>query len=68
MDKEEELLNEQEVAEILKIKPATLAQWRCLKRFNLPYFKIGKLVRYKAEDLKKWIENRGVTDGKTRKY
>lgn len=53
-----ELLDDKQAAEILRTKPATLCIWRTTGRYNLPYVKIGRLVRYRAGDLKKFIERR----------
>ena len=50
------LLNTQEVAEILGVKPQTLEVWRHTKRYALPYRKIGRMVRYKEEDVLAFIE------------
>jgi hypothetical protein len=49
-------LTEDEAAEFLKIKPQTLAVWRCNRRQNLPYLKIGRLIRYRLADLMKFQE------------
>lgn len=33
-------------AKLIGVKEGTLAVWRCTKRYNLPYYKIGSNVRY----------------------
>lgn len=48
------LLTEQEVADILGLSCKTLQQWRYLKK-NLAYHKIGKIVRYRLEDINTYI-------------
>lgn len=53
-----ELLNEFEAAEYLDVKVSTLRIWRYAGRYDLPFVKIGRLVRYRAEDLEKWIASR----------
>lgn len=53
-----QLLNESQAAQVLGIAPNTLAVWRCTGRYNLPYIKIGRLVRYRAGDLKRFINGR----------
>ena len=53
-----ELLDDQQAAAVLKTKPATLSVWRSTGRYNLPYIKIGRLVRYRAGDLKAFINGR----------
>jgi len=40
------LLTPDEVAELLGVTAQTLAVWRCEQRYNLPYVKVGRLVRY----------------------
>lgn len=53
----DEILTPDEVAEILKISPKQLAQWRYLgKHKDLLYFYCGRKVRYKSSDLKAFIE------------
>jgi hypothetical protein len=51
-----------ETAEILGVKPETLAVWRCTKRYPIKYFKIGSKVFYKGEDIKVFIESRAYGD------
>lgn len=53
-----ELLDDKQAASVLKTKPATLSVWRTTGRYNLPYIKIGRLVRYRAGDLKAFINGR----------
>jgi excisionase family DNA binding protein len=45
------LLTPTEVAERLGVSTATLATWRCTKRYPLTYVKVGRLVRYRIADL-----------------
>jgi len=45
------------------IKPATLADWRC-KRTGPPFVKVGRLVRYRLEDLDVWLNGRVVMAGR----
>ena len=54
------LLTTVQAAQILGIKPQTLAYWRCVKRYGLPYVKVGKNCRYKRSDIEAFIENRRV--------
>lgn len=51
-----ELLNEEQAAEFLNIKPNTLAVWRSTKRYPIPFVKIGACVRYRRPDLEAFIE------------
>ena len=52
------LLSAKETAEILGVTEATLATWRCLCRYNLPWIKVGRLCKYSREDLERFIESR----------
>ena len=54
------LLRPEEVAELLGIDLHTLAVWRCEGRYNLPYVKVGRLVRYPEEGVRRFIERRVV--------
>lgn len=55
---EQKLLTKEDVSEILGITVGTLAVWRTTKRYNLPYVKSGRLVRYRAEDVQAFITSR----------
>jgi len=55
------LLNEAQAAEVLGCKPQSLRVWRCVGRHDLPYVKVGRLVRYRLSDLEKWLAARTVT-------
>ena len=52
------LLNSNEVSELLGVRKGTLSYWRCVKRYDLPYVKIGRLVMYKAKDVNEFIQRR----------
>ncbi|MDT7514677.1 helix-turn-helix domain-containing protein [Rhodoferax mekongensis] len=49
------LLNTNQAAELLGIAPATLTIWRSTNRRKLAYVKIGSHVRYRREDLDRFI-------------
>jgi predicted DNA-binding transcriptional regulator AlpA len=53
----ERLLNEREVARITGLSVASVRRWRLL-RLGPRYIKIGAAVRYKPEDIAKWLETR----------
>ena len=57
-----EYLNTNEAAEFLGYAASSLRQWRCTKKHNIPYSKIGRDVRYKREDLIKFMEERKKTE------
>jgi len=52
------LLDDAQAAAVLGVKKGTLSIWRTTGRYNLPYLKIGRLVRYRAGDLAAWLESR----------
>jgi len=54
------LLTTEEAAEFLGVSAGTLAVWRCLARYRLPFVKIGRNVRYDQDDLQSWLVSRKV--------
>lgn len=54
------LLTTDEAAKFLQVSAGTLAVWRCVARYRLPFVKIGRNIRYKENDLVAWIESRTV--------
>jgi excisionase family DNA binding protein len=57
-----ELLTTEEVAQILGIRPQSLAVWRLHKR-ELPFIHVGRLVRYKKKDVEAWLDRQTVAVG-----
>lgn len=55
MINEDQLLNRKEAAKFLGCKENTLAVWATNKRYKLPFYKVGRLVKYKISDLEKFI-------------
>ena len=51
------LLTSKDVSEILGVTEHTLAVWRCENRYPLKYVKIGRFVRYREDDILKFIED-----------
>lgn len=60
-----ELLDEQAAADFLDLKPGTLAVWRSVGRYGLPFVKVGHRVRYRRSDLVAWLERRTRPSGST---
>ncbi len=60
MFQKSDLLSRREAAAYLGITERTLAVWACVKRYNLPYVKIGRLVKYRRSDLDTFIEKRTI--------
>lgn len=54
-------LTPEEAAKLLGVKPATLAVWRSTGRYAVPYYKVGRNVRYSREELLAWREARKRT-------
>lgn len=54
------LLTPIQAADILGIPVSTLARWRNEKK-ELPYVKVGRVVRYRRVDLENWIAENTVT-------
>ncbi len=52
-----EYLNERQLADLLGLSERTLQGWR-LKGDGVPYYKIGRLVRYSASEVKTWLSRR----------
>jgi hypothetical protein len=55
------LLTEDQAAELLGVKPASLQVWRCTKRYALAYIKVGRLVRYRLSAVNAFLVSREVT-------
>jgi len=54
-------VDDKQAAEVLDLKPTTLAVWRSTGRYNLPYLKVGRLVKYRVNDLAEFLVRRTVT-------
>lgn len=52
------LLTPAQAAELLGISVDTLSTWRCKKRYDLPYVKVGRSVKYREDDVHAFIESR----------
>ena len=49
------LLTTPEVSQITGNTESTLATWRCTRKVNIPYIKIGKTVRYRLSDVLNYL-------------
>ncbi len=56
-----DLVSPEQAAKYLGTTPGTLAVWRCNRRYDLPYVKIGKSVRYRQSDLERFVQSRTVS-------
>lgn len=52
------LLTIAETADALGLQPSTLNTWRSTKRYDLPWIRSGRLIRYKEDDIARFIESR----------
>jgi excisionase family DNA binding protein len=52
-----ELLNTEEAAALLGIRPATLIKWRH-QNSGPTYVKLGRNVRYEPDTLERWVKLR----------
>lgn len=50
-----EFLTPKEAADLLKISEQTLAIWRCTKRYDLPYYRVGRRIRYTRADIDAFV-------------
>ncbi|BBG86009.1 hypothetical protein AHGSH82_031540 [Aeromonas hydrophila] len=51
-------VGDKQAAEVLAVKATTLAVWRSTGRYNLPYLKVGRLVKYRISDLAEFLASR----------
>ncbi len=51
------LFTRKQAADFLGVRENTLAVWATTKRHILPYYKVGRLVKYKLADLQAFLEN-----------
>ena len=52
------LMTTTEAAAYLGVAPETLNVWRCVKRYDIPYIKVGRLVKYRKSALDGFLEKR----------
>ena len=52
------LRDEAFAARYIGVKPGTLQVWRSTKRYDLPYIKVGRLVRYRQSALDAFLTSR----------
>jgi len=59
-----QLMTPHEAADLLGIEVQTLATWRCTGRYELPFVRVGRAIRYRRADVLAWIESQTVTPSK----
>jgi len=60
-----DLCDDKAAADLLDVTPGTLSVWRSTGRYNLPFIKVGRKVRYRRTDLLAWLERRTRENGAT---
>lgn len=55
-----DLMTPKQAAEALGVTQGTLMVWRSTKRYPLDYVKVGRLVRYRPEDIRQFLNLRKV--------
>ena len=59
----EKLLTPEEISRILNVKLSTIYKWTHMG--TIPFIKMGKLIRFKEEDIKEWVEKKEVKNKHT---
>lgn len=49
------LFDNDAAAAYIGVTPRTLEVWRCTKRHQIPYIKVGRLVKYRQAVLDTWL-------------
>jgi len=52
-------LTKDDVAKLLQVSPRTID---ALRQKGLPYFNVGRSVRFDAKDIEAWLRNQSNTD------
>jgi len=58
--KNAELLSTHQASIYIGVSPGTLEVWRCTKRYQIPFIKVGRLVRYRKSELDNFLDHRTV--------
>lgn len=58
LDTSDRLMPDEETAQMLGVTVGTLATWRSSKRYDLPFVRVGRLIRYRLSDVRQWIDTR----------
>lgn len=54
----DEILGNTAAADYIGVTPRTLEVWRCTKRYQIPFIKVGRLVKYRQSALDAFLESR----------
>lgn len=56
----DEILGNTDAAEYIGVTPRTLEVWRCTKRYQIPFIKVGRLVKYRKSALDAFLDSRTI--------
>lgn len=62
----DDLIDTEAAAELLGLAEGTLSVWRSTGRYNLPFIKVGRRVRYSRKALEAWLAGRVHANGATK--
>ncbi len=54
------LLTPSEAAAYIGVTENTLSVWRCVGRYNIPFVKVGRLVKYRKSALDAFLDRRTI--------
>ncbi len=54
----EKLLTAKQVSELLEVKISTIYDW--VYRDLIPYVKLGRLIRFKKQELFRWVDSHEI--------
>ena len=57
-----ELLSSHQASIYIGVSPSTMEVWRCTKRYQIPFIKIGRLVRYRKSELDSFLDQQTVDE------
>jgi excisionase family DNA binding protein len=55
-----ELFTSEQAAGYIGVTAKTLAVWRCVGRYNIPFVKVGRLVKYRKSELDAFLASRTI--------
>ena len=56
-----ELINVKQLSTMLNVKTKTIYDWIYDNRVKIPYYKLGKLVRFNIDEIMKWLKDKKAT-------
>jgi hypothetical protein len=55
---DEKMLSREDVAQLFGVRSDTVSHWLCRKRSNIPYFRIGRFIRFPKAWVGQWAKER----------